>query len=196
MNLKGTRTAENLLKSFAGESQANRRYTYYSSVARKEGYVQIANIFEETAGQESEHAKRFFKFLNEDKELQNNALLITAEYPIALFETTLENLKAAAAGEHEESYVDYPKFAEIAKEEGFLAIATAFLKIAEVEARHEKRYRKLIDNIEKELVFKKNEVVEWKCTNCGYVHTGETAPVKCPACLHEQAYFEINTENY
>ncbi|MCP1224053.1 rubrerythrin family protein [Sebaldella sp. S0638] len=196
MKLKGTKTAENLLKAFAGESQANRRYTYYAKVARKQGYVQIADIFEETADQESMHAKRFFSFLNEDKELQGEMLGITAEYPVALFEETLENLKAAAAGENEEWTDLYPEFAKVAREEGFGAIAAAFDKISEVEARHEKRYRKLIENIETNTVFQKSEVVEWKCTKCGYVHTGDKAPVKCPACLHDQGYFELNNTNY
>ena len=146
MKLKGTKTAENWLKSFAGESQANRRYTYYAKVARKQGYIQIADIFEETADQESMHAKRFFSFLNEDKELQGEMLGITAEYPVALYEETLDNLKAAAAGENEEWTDLYPEFGKIAREEGFGAIAAAFDKIAEVEARHEKRYNKLIEN--------------------------------------------------
>ena len=196
MTLKGTKTAENLLKAFAGESQANRRYTYYAKVARKQGYIQIADIFEETADQESMHAKRFFSFLNEDKELQGEMLGITAEYPVALYEETLDNLKAAAAGENEEWTDLYPEFAKVAREEGFGAIAAAYDKIAEVEARHEKRYRKLIENIETNTVFQKSEVVEWKCTKCGYVHTGDKAPVKCPACLHDQGYFELNNTNY
>ena len=196
MKLKGTKTAENLLKAFAGESQANRRYTYYSKVAKKQGYVQISDIFAETAEQESMHAKRFFSFLNEDKELQGEMQKITAEYPVALYEETLDNLKAAAAGENEEWTDLYPEFARVAKEEGFPAIAVAFEKISEVEARHEKRYRKLIENIETNSVFSKSEVVEWKCTKCGYVHTGEKAPLKCPACLHDQGYYEINNTNY
>ena len=196
MSLKGTRTAENLMKAYVGESQASRRYAFYASVAKKEGYIQISNIFTETSGQESEHAKRFFGFLNEDKDLQGHAFNVNADYPIALFDNTLDNLKAAAAGEHEEWTDAYQEFAKIAKEEGFPAVAAAFLKISDVEERHEKRYNKLIENMENGTVFKKEKVVEWKCINCGYIHTGESAPAKCPACLHDQGYFEVNTENY
>ena len=196
MSLKGSKTAENLMKAYVGESQASRRYAFYASVAKKEGYIQISNIFTETSGQESEHAKRFFKFLNEDKDLQGKSFNVNEDYPIALFDNTLDNLKAAAAGEHEEWTDAYQEFAKIAKEEGFATIATTFLKIADVEERHEKRYNKLIANIENDSVFKKENVTEWKCTNCGYIHTGESAPAKCPACLHDQGYFEINTENY
>ena len=196
MKLKGSKTAENLMKAYVGESQASRRYAFYASVAKKEGYIQISNIFTETSGQESEHAKRFFKFLNEDKDLQGKSFNVNEDYPIALFDNTLDNLKAAAAGEHEEWTDAYQEFAKIAKEEGFATIATTFLKIADVEERHEKRYNKLIANIENDSVFKKENVTEWKCTNCGYIHTGESAPKKCPACLHEQGYFEVNTENY
>ncbi len=196
MKLKGSKTAENLMKAYVGESQASRRYAFYASVAKKEGYIQISNIFTETSGQESEHAKRFFKFLNEDKDLQGKSFNVNEDYPIALFDNTLDNLKAAAAGEHEEWTDAYQEFSKIAKEEGFTTIATTFLKIADVEERHEKRYNKLIANIENDSVFKKENVTEWKCTNCGYIHTGESAPKKCPACLHDQGYFEINTENY
>ena len=196
MKLKGSKTAENLMKAYVGESQASRRYAFYASVAKKEGYIQISNIFTETSGQESEHAKRFFKFLNEDKDLQGKSFNVNEDYPIALFDNTLDNLKAAAAGENEEWTDAYQEFAKIAKEEGFATIATTFLKIADVEERHEKRYNKLIANIENDSVFKKENVTEWKCTNCGYIHTGESAPKKCPACLHEQGYFEINAENY
>ena len=196
MKLKGSKTAENLMKAYVGESQASRRYAFYASVAKKEGYIQISNIFTETSGQESEHAKRFFKFLNEDKDLQGKSFNVNEDYPIALFDNTLDNLKAAAAGEHEEWTDAYQEIAKIAKEEGFATIATTFLKIADVEERHEKRYNKLIANIENDSVFKKENVTEWKCTNCGYIHTGESAPKKCPACLHEQGYFEINAENY
>ena len=196
MKLKGSKTAENLMKAYVGESQASRRYAFYASVAKKEGYIQISNIFTETSGQESEHAKRFFKFLNEDKDLQGKSFNVNEDYPIALFDNTLDNLKAAAAGEHEEWTDAYQEFAKIAKEEGFATIATTFLKIADVEERHEKRYNKLIANIENDSVFKKENVTEWKCTNFGYIHTGESAPKKCPACLHEQGYFEINAENY
>lgn len=191
--LKGTRTAENLMKSFAGESQARTRYTYYASQAKKDGYVQISNIFMETAENEKEHAKRFFKFLNE--ELCGEAIEITADYPVALGDTKL-NLKAAAEGENEEHTKLYPEFADIAEEEGFPKIAFVFREIAEVEERHEIRFRKLLENIENGKVFKKDEVVEWKCNNCGYVHTGKSAPERCPACDHPQAHFEVFKETY
>lgn len=191
--LKGTRTAENLLKSFAGESQARMRYDYYASQARKEGYVQISNIFLETAANEKEHAKRFFKFLNE--ELCGEAIEIQADYPVALGDTKL-NLKAAAEGEHEEHSKLYPEFADIAEEEGFKNIAYVFREIAEVEERHERRFLKLLENIEKDQVFKKDEVVEWKCNNCGYIHTGKFAPNKCPACDHPIDHFEVFKETY
>ena len=192
-NLKGTRTAENLMKSFAGESQARMRYTYYAKEAKKEGYVQISNIFTETADNEKEHAKRFFKFLNED--LCCVAVEITADYPVALGDTKV-NLKAAAEGENEEHSKLYPEFARIAEEEGFKEIAYVFREIAEVEERHERRFLKLLKNIEQDRVFKKDEVVEWKCNNCGYIHTGESAPQKCPACAHPIGYFEVFKETY
>lgn len=192
-SLKGTKTAENLLKSFAGESQARTRYTYYASTAKKEGYVQISNIFMETAENEKEHAKRFFKFLNED--FKGEALEIQASYPVELG-TTLENLKAAAAGENEEWTELYPEFAKVAEEEGFSEIAAVYRKIVEAEERHEIRYNKLAENIEKDQVFKRDEVVEWKCNNCGYIHRGKAAPEKCPACAHPQAHFEIFKETY
>ena len=192
--LKGSKTAENLMKSFAGECQARTRYTYYSSIAKKEGYVQIANIFMETAEQEKEHAKRFFKFLKD--ELNGEAIEITAGYPVALYNETLKNLEAAAAGEHEEWSTDYPEFARIAREEGFLDVAVAFERIAEVEKRHEMRYNKLAKNIEDGTVFKKDEPVLWKCNNCGYIYEGEEAPEVCPACLHPKGYFEVFIENY
>ncbi len=193
MSLKGTKTAKNLMISFAGESQANMRYTYYASTAKKEGYVQISNIFEETARNEKEHAKRFFKFLNED--LKDETIQVDWNYPVELG-TTAENLLAAANGEHEEFVEMYPGFADIAEEEGFKEIAYVWREIAEVEDRHERRFRKLLANIENDEVFKKEEVVEWKCNNCGYVHTGKTAPVKCPACDHPQAHFEVFKETY
>lgn len=194
-SLKGTKTAENLMKSFAGESQARTRYTYYASVAKKEGYLQIANIFLETAEQEKEHAKRFYKFLVND--FQGEPIEINAAYPVAYYaDNTLENLKAAAAGEHEEWAHDYPEFARIAREEGFPEIAAAYERIAEVENRHERRYNKLLKNVEEGKVFKKDEVVLWKCLNCGYIYEGEEAPKACPACLHPQSYFEVFTENY
>lgn len=194
MSLRGTKTAENLLKSFAGESQARTRYTFYASVAKKEGYVQISNIFMETAEQEKEHAKRFFKFLKD--EFADEAIEITASYPVALHEETLKNLKAAAAGEHEEWSQDYPEFARIAREEGFPEIAAAYEQIAKVEERHERRYKKLAENIENASVFKKEEVVLWKCNNCGFIYEGTEAPLKCPACLHPQGYFEVFKETY
>ncbi len=195
-NLKGTKTAENLLKSFAGESQARMRYNYYASVAKKEGYVQIANIFTETADNEKEHAKRFFNFLNEDEALAGTALEITAAYPAGGMSTTVENLKMAAAGENEEWTELYPTFADIAEEEGFKDIAVVYRKIADVEQKHEARYNALAKNIEDGAVFKKSESVLWKCGNCGYIHEGDSAPVKCPACAHPQAYFEVFVETY
>ncbi|WP_291649387.1 rubrerythrin [Clostridium sp.] len=193
-SLKGTKTAENLMKSFAGESQARTRYTYYASVARKQGYVQIANIFMETAEQEKEHAKRFYKFLKDD--FAGEAIEINAGYPVDLYDDTAKNLRAAAKGEHEEWSHDYPEFARIAREEGFPAIAVAYERITEVEDRHERRFNKLLKNIEEGKVFKKDESVLWKCTNCGYIFEGEEAPQVCPACLHPQGYFEVFVENY
>ncbi len=192
-NLKGTKTAENLMKSFAGESQARMRYDYYSSQAKKEGFVQISNIFEETARNEKEHAKRFFKFLNED--LCEEVVMIKADYPVALGDTKL-NLKAAAAGENEEHTLLYPSFADVAEEEGFKMIAKVFREIAEVEERHERRFLKLLNNIETDMVFKKEEEIEWICDNCGYIHTGKSAPNKCPACDHAKDYFEVFKETY
>lgn len=194
LSLVGTKTSENLMKAFAGECQARTRYTYYASIAKKEGYVQIANIFIETAEQEKEHAKRFYKFLKED--FKDVAIEINATYPVSFHESTAKNLKAAADGEHEEFVVDYPEFAKIAEAEGFIEIAIAFNRIAKVEERHERRYRKLLANIENDKVFKKDKVVEWKCNNCGYIHTGEEAPHSCPACNHPQGYFEVFVETY
>lgn len=193
-SLKGTKTADNLMKAFAGESQARNRYTYYSSVAKKEGYVQISALFQETADNEKEHAKRFFKFLKED--LNGEVLEINgAGYPVALGDTVF-NLKAAAAGENEEWTELYPAFADTADEEGFPAIAVAFRKIAEVEKHHEERYLKLAANIEAEKVFAKGEETAWKCRNCGYIHIGETAPEICPACIHPKSYFEVSCDNF
>lgn len=192
-NLKGSKTANNLMVSFAGESQARMRYTYYASVAKKEGYVQISNIFTETADNEKEHAKRFFKFLNED--LAGEAINVNWDYPV-VYSDTLTNLKASAEGEHEEHADMYPTFANIAEEEGFDDIAYVFREIAEVEERHERRFLKLAANMENDEVFKKEEVVEWKCNNCGYVHTGKSAPESCPACAHDQKYFELFVETY
>lgn len=195
-SLKGTKTAENLLKAFAGESQARNRYTFYSSVADKEGYKQIKNIFIETADNEKEHAKRFYKFLLEGfQEELPTTIKITADFPVAQG-TTLENLKAAAAGENEEWADLYPAFADVADEEGFQEIAVAFRMIASVEKHHEERYKKLADNVENGAVFKKEEKVVWKCGNCGYIHEGSEALDKCPACAHPQSYFEINTQPY
>ena len=193
-SLKGTRTAENLMKSFAGECQARTRYTYYASVAKKEGYVQISNIFIETAEQEKEHAKRFYKFLKD--EFAGEAIEINAAYPVGLYEDTASNLKAAAAGENEEWSKDYPEFARVAREEGFPAVAVAYERIIEVENMHERRYNALLKNVEEGKVFKKDEVVLWKCGNCGFIFEGEEAPEVCPACLHPKAYFEIFSENY
>lgn len=195
-NLKGTKTAENLMKAFAGESQARMRYTYYASAADKEGFKQIKNIFIETADNEKEHAKRFYKFLLEGfaGELPA-AITINAEYPAAQG-TTLENLKWAADGEYDEWHDLYPHFAQVAEEEGFSQIAAAFKMIAIAETRHETRFKKLAANIESGKVFKRDTKTLWKCGNCGYVHEGEEAPQVCPACLHPQAHFELFTEPY
>ncbi|MBA5851870.1 rubrerythrin family protein [Clostridium sp. cel8] len=192
-SLKGTKTAENLMKAFAGESQARNRYTFYASVAKKEGYVQISNIFIETANNEKEHAKRFFKFVNED--LCGEAVEINASYPVALGDTKT-NLKAAAAGENEEWSTLYPEFAKVADEEGFSVIATVFRKIAEVEKHHEERYKALLKNVEENKVFTKDKVYKWKCTNCGYIYEGTSAPESCPACAHPQSYFELLSDNF
>lgn len=189
-SVKGTRTEKNLLKAFAGESQARSRYTFFASVAKKEGYEQISGVFLETAEQEKEHAKRFFKYL------EGGMVEITATYPAGVIGTTMENLAAAAEGELEEWDVLYPEFADIAEEEGFVQIATTFRMIAKVELEHEKRYRQLLDNIEKNQVFEKEEAILWQCRNCGFVHEGKKAPSKCPACDHPQAYFEPMKENY
>ena len=191
--LKGTKTAENLMKAFAGESQARNRYTYYASQAKKEGFVQISNIFTETADNEKEHAKRFFKALNET--MLNEVVEITATFPVGISDTKA-NLLAAACGENEEWETLYPEFARVADEEGFPAIASIFRNIAMVEKHHEARYRKLADNIEKEKVFKKDNVTTWICSNCGFVHEGKSALKECPACAHPQAYFEVLVENY
>lgn len=189
-SLKGTRTEKNLMTSFAGESQARMRYTYFASVAKKEGYEQIAAIFTETADQEKEHAKRMFKWL------EGGMVEITASYPAGVIGSTLENLKAAAAGEHEEWSLDYPKFADIADEEGFPAIAVMYRNIAVAEKGHEERYQAFVNNIENGTVFKKYIEVVWQCRNCGYLTIGKEAPELCPACLHPQAFFEVKKENY
>ena len=189
-SLKGTQTEKNLGISFAGESQARMRYTYFASVAKKEGYEQISAIFQETADQEKEHAKRMFKWL------EGGMVEITASYPSGVIGTTLENLKAAAAGENEEWSMDYPKFADIADEEGFPAIAKMYREIAKAEKGHEERYLALAKNVEEGKVFAKDEEVTWQCRNCGYIHTGKEAPKACPACAHPQAYFEVMKTNY
>jgi rubrerythrin len=188
--LKGTRTEKNLLASFAGESQARNRYTYFASKARKDGYVQIADIFEETANQEKEHAKRFFKFL------EGGELEITGSFPAGVIGSTLENLKAAAAGEHYEHTSMYPEFASIAEEEGFHEIAAVYRAIAVAEKQHEKRYNDLAANIETDQVFERDTEVVWRCRNCGYLHIGNGAPQQCPACAHPQAHFELLGENW
>ncbi|HAA24679.1 MAG TPA: rubrerythrin family protein [Ruminiclostridium sp.] len=196
MNLKGTKTAENLLKAFAGESQARNRYTYYASVADKEGYKQIRNIFIETADNEKEHAKRFYKFLLAGlKDELPATIMINAGYPVAQG-NTLDNLKAAANGENEEWSELYPAFAKVAEEEGFPEIAAAFKMISISEQRHEARFIKLAENIENDRVFKRDEKVLWKCGNCGYVHEGKEAPKECPACVHPQGHFELFVEAY
>jgi rubrerythrin len=188
--LKGSRTEKNLLKAFAGESQARNRYTFFASKAKKEGYEQISAIFLETADNEKEHAEVFFKHL------EGGDVEITAEYPAGKIGNTSENLLAAAEGEKLEWGTLYPKFEKVAKEEGFDDIAESFEEIAEVEEQHEKRYRKLLDNMNKGIVFKRDIVVEWKCRNCGYIHHGKEAPLVCPACKHPQSYYELLAENY
>ena len=188
--IKGTKTEQNLLKSFAGESQARMRYDYFAKQAKKEGLEQISAIFAETALNEKEHAKRFFKFL------EGGAVEITAAYPAGIIGTTLENLKASAEGENEEWTELYPEFAKVADEEGFNEIATAFRMIAKVEKAHEERYTKLLVNLEEGKVFERNGNIVWKCRNCGYLHEGTKAPEICPACLHPQSYFEIKETNY
>jgi len=188
--LKGSRTEKNLLGSFAGESQARNRYTYFASQARKDGYMQIADIFEETASQEKEHAKRFFNFL------EGGEVEIMASFPAGTVGTTLDNLKAAAAGEHHEQTVLYPGFAKIAREEGFEAIARVWEAISVAERQHEKRYSDLASNIEAGRVFKKEKSVVWRCRNCGYLHEGTDAPAACPACTHPKDYFEVLGENW
>ncbi|MEM4267999.1 MAG: rubrerythrin family protein [Candidatus Woesearchaeota archaeon] len=190
MKLDGSQTEKNLLKAFAGESQARMRYTYFASVAKKEGYEQISAIFLETAENEREHAKVFFKYL------EGRMVEITATYPAGKIGNTSENLLAAANGEKEEWGVLYPGFEKTARQEGFKEIAESFKEIAEVEEQHEKRYRKLLENLKTGQVFKRKEVVRWKCRNCGYVYEGKEAPKKCPACKHPQAYYELLCENY
>jgi rubrerythrin len=190
MELKGSQTEKNLLAAFAGESQARNRYTYFASQARKEGYMQISAIFEETANQEKEHAKREFKFL------KGGEVEVTAAFPAGVIGNTIENLKEAAAGEHYETTEMYPGFAKVAEEEGFNEIAKVFRNIAVAEKRHEERYITLAKNINDGAVFKREKPVRWVCRNCGYVHEGPEAPEICPACAHPQSYFELEAANY
>ena len=189
-SLKGTKTEKNLLILFAGESQARNRYTFFSSQAKKEEYEQIAWIFADTADNEKEHAKRLFKFL------EGGDVEIVATYPAGIIGNTRENLKEAAAGENLEHTKLYPEAAAIAEEEGFPEIAQVLRSIGSVEAGHEKRYLKLLENIEKGMVFKRDTVVRWRCRNCGYIHEGKEAPEECPACAHPRAYYELMAENY
>jgi len=194
-SLKGTKTAENLMKAFAGESQARNRYTFYASAARKEGYNQVASIFLETADNEKEHAKLFFNHLV--KNLEHGVMQdIHADYPVALSEKTVENLLSAAGGEHEEWEKLYPSFAKTADEEGFPEIARTFRSIALVEARHEERYKKLASSIKNGKMFKRDEKVLWICSNCGFIMEAKEAPQKCPVCEHPQAYFQLFVESY
>ena len=188
--LKGTRTEKNLLTAFSGESQARNRYSYFASQAKKDGYEQISFIFEETANQEKEHAKRLFKFL------EGGEVEIGASFPAGVIGSTLENLKASAAGEKYEHSEMYPEFAKIADEEGFKDIAAVFRNIAVAEKQHERRYNALSANIEAGRVFKRDKEVVWRCRNCGYIHRGKEAPEECPACAHPQAHFELLGENY
>ncbi len=189
-SIKGTQTETRLLMAFAGESQARNRYTFFSSAAKKEGLVQIADIFEETANQEKEHAKRFFQFL------EGGDVEITATFPAGTIGATLENLRAAAAGEEQEWTEVYPAFAEVAREEGFNQVAGAFGAIAVAEKQHDKRYSGLAKNLEAGEVFRRNGKVVWRCRNCGYLHEAEEALKTCPACLHPQAHFELLGENW
>ncbi len=189
-SVKGTETEKNLLKAFAGESQARNRYTYFASVAKKEGFEQISAIFLETAENEKEHAKVFFQHLEGgDAEIQ-------ASYPAGKISSTEQNLLHAAEGEKMEYSKIYPEFEQIARKEGFNDVAESFKQIGEVEEQHEKRYRKLLENIKHKKVFKRDKIVKWKCRNCGYVHEGKEAPLVCPACKHPQAFYELKEENY
>lgn len=196
VNLKGTKTLENLMKAFAGESQARNRYTFYASVAKKEGFEQISALFRETADNEKEHAEVFFKHIIEGMTGELPVMVhVDADYPVDL-RGTRENLKAAAAGENEEWTELYPTFADVAEKEGFRTVAESFRQIAKVEERHETRYLKLLENVETEKVFKREEKVLWKCGNCGYILEAKEAPEQCPACKHSKAYFELFVENY
>ncbi len=188
--IKGTKTEQNLLKAFAGESQARNRYTFFASAAKKEGFEQIAGVFTETAEQEKEHAKKFFKYL------EGGALEITATFPAGIIGTTAQNLKAAAEGENEEWTLLYPEFAKVADAEGFPVIAATFRAIATVEAEHEKRYKQLLARVESGHFFEREEEIDWQCRNCGYVTRGKKAPETCPSCQHPQAYFEPMKKNY
>jgi rubrerythrin len=190
MEMIGSQTERNLMLAFVGESQARNHYTFFASQARNEGYIQIAAIFEETANQEKEHAKRFFKYL------QGGEVQIQCSYPAGIVGTTAENLLAAADGEHNEWSELYPGFAAVAREEGFNAIAVILEKISVAEKQHERRYRGLLENVQNNRVFKRNQSVKWRCMNCGYVHEGLEAPAACPACAHPQAYFELLAENW
>jgi rubrerythrin len=190
MSLKGSQTEKNILTAFAGESQARNRYTYFSAKAKKEGYVQMADIFEETANQEKEHAKRLFKLL------EGGEVEIVAAFPAGVIGTTADNLREAAAGENHEHTEMYPSFAKTAREEGFTAIADIFMAIAVAEKQHEKRYLDLLANIDNNRVFKRDQPRVWRCRNCGYLHDGTEAPETCPACDHPQAHFELLGENY
>jgi len=190
MEFKGSKTEKNVLAAFAGESQARTRYSYFSSAAKKEGYEQIAAIFEETSENEKEHAKLFFKLL------QGGTAQIEAMYPAGVIGTTAQNLKASAEGEKHEWGTLYPNFADVAEEEGFKEVANTFRNIAKVEAYHERRYLKLLENLNNGTVFKKDKLIKWKCRNCGFVHEGSEAPEVCPVCNHPISYFEVWTENY
>jgi rubrerythrin len=190
LELKGSKTEESLLKSFAGESQARNRYTFFASVAKKEGYEQISEIFTETAGNEKEHAELFFKYL------EGGMVKITASYPAGIISNTAENLKEAADGEKLEWGTLYPNFADVAEKEGFAAIANTFRMVAKVEKEHEQRYRKLLANVNQGKVFKKDVPIKWKCRNCGHIYEGSEAPEECPVCDHAQSYFEVWCENY
>jgi len=190
MDFAGSQTEKNLLAAFAGESQARNRYTFFASVAKKEGYEQIAAIFEETAANEKEHAELFFKHL------KGGMVEIQASYPAGVIASTADNLKAAAEGEKLEWGTLYPNFGEVAEKEGFKDVATTFRMVAKVEAYHERRYNKLLENVQQGKVFKKDAPIKWKCRNCGYVFEGPMAPDKCPVCAHPKAYFEVWTENY
>jgi len=190
MDLKGSRTERNLLAAFAGESQARTRYTFFASVAKKEGFEQISAVFQETADNEKEHAQLFFKLL------KGGVVEISASYPAGVIGSTAENLRTAAEGEKHEWGTLYPSFVKVAEEEGFAEAARTFRMVAKVEAYHERRYRKLLENVEIGKVFKKDNPVMWKCRNCGYVFEGSEAPEKCPVCEHPKSYFELWTENY